>query len=522
MTKPLHGGYPLPLHNDISYRGTMHGLSEELSAGLAVAYGESSTGFFLADEAGKIYAANQSLVHMLGSPDENITRTFNLFNLPTIPEDVVLAIKTAFTRRERTVLRFSYLSMHGTRVELELEMLPFDSDAGRRAIFLVKDIGELVQAEETVRKTAKMETLSMLASGLSHDLNNIFGSVVGYATMVAELPPSHPKMKRFLASLVDVAQGGAQLVERLLGFTSERRSEQVSCNLRKSLERVERLVQPALGENQLITVHVDEDVDFVRGSSTRIEQAVANLLINARDALAPKGGGTIRVSAREVFELPEEMYIRPLPSDSGWVEVAVEDDGVGFPPGLTQKIFDPYFTSKPVGKGTGLGLAIVCGVVKSVRGGISVSGAQGKGACFRLYLPVVSDFQKEDTIRRFTSLMGNGSRCLVVERDRGIREFIVWSLLKHDYKVMVATSIQEAITLVGERHDKLDFIISETEFPSDMLAKLISLASFHKLWLLATTTGSQAVTIQGAHGLLAKPFEQDDLLASIKQMLERV
>jgi len=366
-----------------------------------------------------------------------------------------------------------------------------------------------------------METLHILAAGLAHDLNNIFGAVVGYASMLRDLSPAPDKFRRYLGNLVDAAGSGAELVDRLLTFTSERSVDQKSCDVNRSIRRVEGLLTSYLTEDIQASVSMEGDLPAVRGSAPRIEQAFANLLVNARDAVALKGVGSIRVTVCIAEALPDQWVLEPVENPLGWVEVRVEDDGVGIDAPEPSAVFEPYFTTKPIGRGTGLGLSIVYGVMKAIRGGISVRSALGRGATFSLFLPVVGETWKEDTIKVLGSLAGEGERVLIIERDQGIREFAVWLLLRSEYKVLVASSVRDAMSILADRHDDLDLILAEAEVPPPEVAKLVSLAGRYGIPIVAATSGGRQATIPGAAALLPKPFDEEELLSAVKRVLDR-
>ena len=501
----------------------MTSTESQLTRALEALYEKSSTGFLVMDRTGRLLAANQALVAALGSPDEGLTRTFNVYDLPTLDADVKAGFRRVADGGEPESFRAAYTSMHGFTFDAEIELIHVDSGENVEGPCLVgalRDVSELTEAQEVVRRTSKMETLNILAAGLAHDLNNIFGAVVGYASMLRDTSPSQEKFRRYLGNLVDIAGSGAQLVDRLLTFTSERHLDQTSCDLTRSIRRVEGLLSAYIKGDIDASVSVEEGLPLVRGSSTRIEQALANLLVNARDAVAAKGAGSIRITARSSRTLPDRWILEPVENPLGWVEVCVEDDGIGVDAPDPAAVFEPYFTTKPIGRGTGLGLSIVYGVIKAIRGGIAVRSIAGRGAAFSLYLPVVGETWKEDTIKVLGSLAGEGQRILVLERDQGIREFATWVCLRNDYKVLAAASVRDAFSILADRHDDLDVFVAEAEVPPAEMAKLVVMAERYGIPIIAVTSGGRQATIPGAATLLAKPFEEEALLSAVKRVLD--
>ncbi len=499
-------------------------VGNSLPDALMALYEGSSSGILVMDRSGHILSANKTLLAFLGSPDEALTRSFNVYALPTLASDVKAAFRRVADGGEREVLRSEYTSMHGLSMNAELELIPVpgsDNGDGACLVGVIRDVSELTAAQEVVRRTSKMETLNILAAGLAHDLNNIFGAVVGYASMLRDLSPTHERFRRYLGNLVDVAGGGAELVDRLLTFTSERQSDQTSCDLSRSLRRVEGLLGSYIKGDFRASVNIEDSLPAIRGSATRIEQALANLLVNARDAVDMKGAGSIQVTARVCESLPDQWVLAPVTNPLGWVEVRVEDDGIGIDAPDPAAVFEPYFTTKPIGRGTGLGLSIVYGVVKAIRGGIAVQSTPGRGSAFSLYFPVVGETWKEDTVKVLGSFAGEGERILILERDQGIREFVTWVFLRNDYKVLAASSVNDAVSILADRHGDLDVFLAEAEVPPPEVAKLVTLANRFEIPIIAVSSGGRQATIPGAATLLTKPFDEETLLASVKRVLDR-
>lgn len=487
-------------------------------------YEGSSSGILVSDRSGQILAANPTLIAILGSPGEGVTRSFNIYDLPTLAPDVKAAFRRVATGGDREVLRAGYTSMHGKTMDAELELIPVpaaEDPEGPCLVGVIRDVSELTEAREAVRRSSKMETLNILAAGLAHDLNNIFGAVVGYASMLRDVPPTHERFRRYLSNLVDAAGGGAQLVDRLLTFTSERQADQTSCDLGRSIRRVEGLLGSYIKGDIDASVSMPAELPAVRGSSTRIEQALANLLVNARDAVDAKGAGTILVTAKVTESLPDRWVLAPVENPLGWVEVRVEDDGIGIDAPDPAAVFEPYFTTKPIGRGTGLGLSIVYGVLKAIRGGIAVRSIPGRGATFSLYLPVVGETWKDDTIKVLGSYAGEGERILILERDQGIREFATWAFLRNDYKALPASSVRDAVSILADRHDDIDVFLAEAEVPPPEMAKLVAMANRFGIPIVAVTSGGRQATIPGAATLLPKPFDEEALLSAVKRVLDR-
>jgi PAS domain S-box-containing protein len=290
------------------------------------------------------------------------------------------------------------LTRAGGRVEVEASLVPqFDADGYQGCRAIMRDIGErkAAQAEHERLQTQllqaqKMEALGQLTGGIAHDFNNILGAVLGYTNLTldryrADLP------EKALSYLTEVQQAGERardLVAKMLAYSRGSRGEAQIVAVAPMLREVARMLAATLPSSLEIEITETPDLPAIRIDPLRLHQVLTNLILNARDALDGQG----RVELGLVFTRGLQARCSACHGEiqGDYVELYVRDNGPGIPPDVLPRIFDPFFSTKPVGKGTGMGLAMVMGILRDARSHVLVETAPGAGAVFRLLFPPVA------------------------------------------------------------------------------------------------------------------------------------
>ena len=246
--------------------------------------------------------------------------------------------------------------------------------------------GQLMQAEEALRQSQKMEAVGQLTGGIAHDFNNLLQGILGALDIVkrriaegriGDLDP-------FLNGALDSANRAATLTHRLLAFSRRQPVDPRPVDLNELIGTVEELLRRSLGENIDLRVAAGEDLWLVRCDGNQLENALLNLAINARDAM-PNGGTVTIDTANKVFDARQARRRDVSPGE--YVCLRVSDTGVGMPPSVKARAFDPFYTTKPIGKGTGLGLSMIYGFVRQSDGSVLIDSEPGKGTSIEICLP---------------------------------------------------------------------------------------------------------------------------------------
>ena len=389
-----------------------------------------------------------------------------------------------------------------------------------RAMRLTEDL-EVTHAQ-------KMQLLGQLAGGVAHDFNNMLTAIIGYSDLLlASHRPTDPSFQDIM-QIKQTANRAAGLTRQLLAFSRRQTLCPEVLQIGETLSELQILLRRLLGEKVELDLRHGRDLWYVKADINQFEQVILNLVVNARDAMAERGGlvhlRTRNVSASDCAALNEAA----LPA-ADYVLVEVEDNGPGIPPELKEKIFEPYFTTKGVGKGTGLGLSMVFGIVKQSGGFVFVESELGKGATFRVllprYVPQASDIAfKAETAKPNGDYTGQGV-VLLVEGEDAVRAFAVRALELRGYTVLDAASGLEALEVVEREKGRIDLIVSDVAMREmDGPAMVVEL---HKrgirakvIFLLADTAEPLGDNLPGIEfSFLAKPFTLKELIEMVKEKL---
>ena len=279
-----------------------------------------------------------------------------------------------------------------------------------------RDITERKLLEMRLRQADKMQALGTLAGGIAHDFNNLLMAVLGSLDLAARRAPDDPRLNRLLQNATYAAERGASLTQRLLSFSRQRDLSLRSVNVNEVINDMNDLLLRTLGGVVRIDKKLSSNVWSAIVDPDQLELAILNLCINARDAMPE--GGVISLSTRNTSV--EENAIAELPAGD-YVVVAVADEGGGIPAEILNRVVEPFFTTKEVGKGTGLGLPMVYGLAQQSGGTVTIESTVGAGTIVELYLARTgpSDARRKRGARELAS--AQAVRILLVDDDPEVR-----------------------------------------------------------------------------------------------------
>ena len=342
--------------------------------------------------------------------------------------------------------------------------------AGDRTVAYLLDVTQQKEMQLRLAQRNKMEAIAQLAGGVAHDFNNLLSAIKLRAD---ELLVRHSLGDPSYDSLAEIRQTvdrAAGVVRQLLTFSRKATIQRESIDLGEALTNFEVLLHRLVPGNVRLTAHYGRNLPKVRVDRAQMENAVMNLVVNARDAVKTNGGGTISLRAARLTgqEAAELDFPGSPPAEVALIEVA--DDGPGIPPGALANIFEPFFTTKPQGEGTGLGLATVHGIVKQAEGWITVDSKPGLGTAFRIFLPVhtppLSLEQPVASDRRLaTRDLSGAGRILFVEDEPLVRGIAARLLRDRGYEVIEASDGEEALELARTHAGAIDLMISDVIMP---------------------------------------------------------
>lgn len=339
-----------------------------------------------------------------------------------------------------------------------------DDGIAVRIIGVDIDVTERLAMEQQISQAQKMEAIGRLAGGVAHDFNNKLTVILGYAELMQMLDCAVAvRCDQYLNEIIKAAHHSQEITRKLLAFSRSEAMESCRLNLNYLLSEIERTLGRLIGEQIEISMEKAEDLWFVKMNPTEYDQIIMNLVVNARDAMASGGRILIRTGNVTVAAGQAPAYFNAPPGD--YVLTTVTDTGTGIGKEIIERIFDPFFTTKAPGKGTGLGLSTVYGIVSKCRGFILVDSEPDKGATFKVYLPRFSAATVENVaVEEMDEIRGVGI-ILLVEDEQSVREMTQLFLESIGYRVIVAASPFDAVSICEDESVLIDCVLSDVIMP---------------------------------------------------------
>ena len=396
-----------------------------------------------------------------------------------------------------------------------------------------QDITERKRAEKEkedlegkLRQALKMEAVGRLAGGVAHDFNNMLSVIIGHAEMaMEEVGPERPLYAN-LEQIKNAGEHSADLTRQLLTFARKQTVAPKVLDLNKTVGGMTRMLQRLIGENIDLVWLPYENLWPVKMDPSQIDQVLANLCVNARDAITDVGKITIETGNAEFDETYCNDHPGFLPGE--YVLLAVSDNGCGMDTETIGNIFEPFFTTKESGKGTGLGLATVYGVVKQNTGFINVYSEPGQGTTFRIYLPRHQTKKAHLSDERVTPRPGRGHETiLIVEDEPAILRMTTMMLERLGYTVVAARTPGEAVRLAHEYTGMIDLLLTDVVMPEmngrDLAKSILSFyPNLKRLFMsgyTANVIAHHGVLDEGVN-FIQKPFSRENLGAKVREALD--
>ncbi len=360
---------------------------------------QSPVSTWILDAEGTLIRQNAACRRLLGVTDEQTIGIYNIFrDQKAIRDHHLETIRKIYTegRPARFTVEYDIGESgcvdvpRGRRRLLDATIFPVKDDTGK-VIYAVgqhEDITQLRDKEEQLRQAQKMEAIGMLAGGIAHDFNNQLTVVKGYCELLlASLTPDDPTHEP-IEQILNAANRSTALTGQLLAYGRKQALHPQILNLSQTLQEMAEPIRKLLGEAVELSVQPASDLGQVRVDPAQAQQAIMNVVINARDAM-PDGGRLTLTTAN--VNIPPDEAAAPEAPTGPFVMLSVSDTGTGMDEQTREHIFDPFFTTKPLGQGTGLGLSMVYGFVRQSGGRIEVDSGLGQGTTVRIYLPRVAE-----------------------------------------------------------------------------------------------------------------------------------
>jgi len=475
---------------------------------------------------GRYLDVNEAFLDLLGyQRKEVIGRTaieLDFWVAPLDRSELVRELKEEHLVSKRQI---RYRTVKGKIREAEVWAESIEVNGQRCIPAITRDVTEMVQLEAQLRQAQKMEAVGRLAGGIAHDFNNILGIVMGYCDLSLGLVAPENPISRYAAETLKAAQRAAVLTKQLLAFSRKQVIFPRILDLNEVVRNATEMLLRLVGEDISVEFRPHIPLTSIKADAGQIEQALMNLVVNARDAM-PSGGRIIIETGHA--ELDDDYVSLHRGSHAGqYVVLAVSDTGCGMNETIQSQIFEPFFTTKSVGHGTGLGLSTVYGIVKQSEGNILVYSEPGKGTTFKIYFPKVGA-KAEALVSSHEEVepRGQSETILVVEDDKVLRELTIKLLLDGGYRVIEARDGEDAVTIMAASEAGIDLLLTDVIMPNKSGPELVQqIAGKHAKTRIVFMSGYSDDMVK-RHGLLMheesfleKPFTKRSLLRKVYSAL---
>ncbi|MGF9565889.1 PAS domain-containing protein [Neorhizobium sp. JUb45] len=383
---------------------------------------------------------------------------------------------------------------------------------------------ELMVSQKALQQAQKMETIGQLTGGVAHDFNNLLQVVAGNLQLLAKDVAGNERAERRVTNAMAGVSRGAKLASQLLAFGRRQALEPKVINVGRFLNGMEDLLRRSIGESVEVEVISAGGLWNTYADPTQVENAVLNLAINARDAMQGTGKLTIEVGNASLDQDYARAHVEVEPGQ--YVMIAVTDTGSGMSADIMEKVFEPFFSTKPEGKGTGLGLSMVYGFVKQSGGHVKIYSEVGHGTTVRVYLPrAVADEDREIVVQN-GPIVGGTETVLVVEDDDEVRATVVETLADLGYRVLTARDAQAGLTVV-ESGIPIDVIFTDVVMPGPLKSREMARRAKERLPNLVVLFTSGYTENSIVHGgkldagveLLSKPYTREALARRLRHLI---
>jgi PAS domain S-box-containing protein len=427
-------------------------------------------------------------------------------------------------RREVSGLEEQFITKSGEVVDVSI-ITSIVYDESRQPAFLrivARDITEKKKLESKIMHAQRIDSIGNLAGGIAHDFNNILTSILGSTAIMKRKMRKSNTWFHFADIIETAAKRGAGLTRQLLTFARKSTPQFRPIIVNDIVEETLRLFERSIDKSIAISKELTDDIAIIKGDDGQIQQALLNLLINARDAMP--NGGSVTISTRAVSPDVRHSSVFGEPRAGEFASIVIRDTGVGMNQEVQQRIFEPFFTTKE--KGTGLGLSVVYGVVNSHGGFITVHSEPGNGTQFSMFFPLLADRAKFQRTLKQSRLQQGHERILVVDDEEHVSELISRMLDHLGYKVIVVHSGQEAIALM-QKKTRIDAVILDMNMPTmsgkETFGKLKSIRPDLRV---VVSTGYSNESLEPTmienliDGFLQKPYQMEELSKVLREVFD--
>lgn len=467
-------------------------------------------------KTGRILDGNASAVQFYGLPLEELRRR-RIQEINTLPEaDVQLEMKRAQTE-ERLFFNFKHRVAGGAVRDVEVYSGPIEVDGEKLLHSIIIDVTDRGRLEERLARSERMEAIGQLAGGVAHDFNNILTVLLGYVELAMHSLPDDAPAAEHVREIGNATRRASDLTQGLLSLARKNISQQQKANLGEIVLHTDRFLRRLIGEQVELVAVVEPDLPLVEINTGRFEQALLNLVINARDAIVDRGRITI------VVEHLQDVVINS--ARPGAVRIAVTDTGAGIADVDLPRIFDPLFTTKEAQGGTGFGLATCKSIVEAAGGSVSVNTQLGVGTTFSILLPTSESVEPETQLAARQEVRNVSATVLLAEDEPSVRRLVASSMRRAGLNVVEAENGDVALRIFTEDPTRFHLLVTDVVMPllggPELARRVAQLRSDLPILFVSGYPADldPRVLDNERRDFLAKPFTTPALLQAVDALL---
>jgi len=530
-------GYPITFNGEqIGVYAVYKDITERKQAAeerirLATAVDQAAESVIISDKRGTIQYVNPSFERLSGfTKDDIVGRNFSVLKSDTHDEDFYKEMWQTISSGKAWAGQIGNRMKDGSVRQFETTISPIRDDSGAIVNFVSvnRDVTQEVALEAQLLQAQKMEAVGTLAGGIAHDFNNLLQVIQGYAEVLLRGVSEDPSKYEAPQKIHRSAKKGAELTRQLLTFSRKVQSQRRPLNLNQEVEQVKNLLERTIPKMIEIELHLDKTPAIVSADPIQVEQALMNLAVNAMDAMSDGGKIIIETGRATLDEEFCQTHLGARPGE--YVLLTISDTGHGMDKEILEHVFEPFYTTKEVGKGTGLGLAMVYGIVKTHEGYIICYSELDSGTTFKIYLPALGQGGHwREAGKGEDQLRGGDETILLVDDEEYIRELGVELLSDVGYKVLTATDGESALQLYRKDQQRIDLFILDLVIPGmggkkcyeeilkiNPQAKILIVSGYYSV----NGPGKEAMEA-GAKGFVGKPFDVSYMLKAVRDILDQ-
>ncbi|MCD4829334.1 MAG: PAS domain S-box protein [Candidatus Cloacimonetes bacterium] len=490
--------------------------------------------FYVISKQGKYLRWNHTFERVSGYSSDEI-KDMNPMNF-FLPEehDKVRAFVRDIFEKGKSVFETLMIAKDGSATPYNFTGARFVEDGEPCLVGMGIDLTKRKQAEEEkarleeqYRQAQKLESIGRLAGGVAHDLNNLLTPILGYSEILLEDAGADDVRRESLEEIVSASIRARDLVSQLLAFSRKQTLEFKHINLNALLIRFEKLLRRTIREDIAIKLIPDYSIPFIMGDAGQLEQVIMNLVVNAQDAMPDGGELIIETGCVEL----DENYTQKKPgvAPGHYIIMVISDNGCGMDEETRRHVFEPFFTTKSKEEGTGLGLSTVYGIIKQHNGNIWLYSEPGKGATFKIYLPISGKrITKSSSTDKSLTDSGGSETILLAEDNEHVRNLAKAILTRKGYTVLEAGNGEQALHVLNSHEGTVHLLLTDVVMPEmngrELYARVAKDNPDMKVLFMSGYTDNVIAhrgVLDPGIAFIQKPFNVQGLTAKVREILDR-